>query len=52
MGHTALCMFCTISSAASEAACISGCGPVIKEVHVKIGLFPSHSFVVLVLSEV
>lgn len=28
MGHTALCLFCTISSAACEAACVSGCGPV------------------------
>lgn len=44
MGHTALCVFCTISSAVCEAACVCGCGLIIKEVQAKIGLFPSHSF--------
>lgn len=52
MGHTALCVFCTISSAACEAACVCGRGPIIKEVPAKIGLCPSHSFVLVVHSEV
>ncbi len=52
MGHTALFVFCTISSDACEALCVCGCGLVIKEVQAKTELFPSHSFVVLVHSEV
>lgn len=52
MGHTAHCVFSTISIAVCEAVCVCGCGLIIKEVQAKIGLFPSHSFLLLAHSEV